>query len=99
MEILIVLHSKELAGPSAAEAVRKVKQIGEHQFEAFTRERLVERTKTVDDTIPRNKLLVFGTSTVRKVSKPKQKIGLSQPGHGALFKIIHCLPDQRWKPR
>lgn len=58
---LIVLHSKELAGPSAVDTVRKVKQIGEHQFEAFTRERLVERTKTVDDTIPRNKLLVFGT--------------------------------------
>ena len=71
---LIVLHSKELAGPSAAEAVRKVKKIGEHQFEAFTRERLVERTKTVDDTIPTNKLLVFGTSTVRRVSKPKQKL-------------------------
>ena len=71
---LIVLHSKELAGPSAAEAVRKVKQTGKHQFEAFTRERLVERTKTVDDTIPRNKLLVFGTSTQRRVSKPKQKL-------------------------
>ena len=70
---LIVLHSKELAGPSAAEAVRKVMQVGEHQFEAFTRERLVEKTKTVDDTKPRNKLLVFGTSTVRRVSKPKQK--------------------------
>ena len=53
---LIVLHSKELAGPSAAEAVRKVKQIGEHQFEAFTREHLVERTKTVNETIPRNML-------------------------------------------
>ena len=71
---LIILHLKELAGPSAAEAVRKVKQIGEHQFEAFNRERLVERTKTVYDTIPRNKLLVFGTSTVRRVSKPKQKL-------------------------
>ena len=71
---LIVLHSKDLAGPSAAEAVRKVKQTGKHQFEAFTRERLVERTKTVNDTIPRNKLLVFGTSTVRRLSKPKPKL-------------------------
>ena len=39
---MLVLHSKELAGPSAAEVVRKVKQTGEHQLEAFTRERLVE---------------------------------------------------------
>lgn len=66
---LIVFHSKEIAGPSAAEAVRKVKQTGEHQFEAFTREHLVEKTKPVDETITRNKLMVFGTSTVRRVSK------------------------------
>ena len=29
---LIVLHSKELAGPSAVEAVRKVKQTGQQAF-------------------------------------------------------------------
>lgn len=65
---LIVLHSKEIAWPSAVEAVRKAKQIGEHKFEAFTREWLVERTK-LDDTIPRDKLAVFGISTVRRISK------------------------------
>lgn len=71
---LIVLHSKELAGPSAAETVRKVRQIGELQFEAFTRECLIDRTKPVDDTIPRNKIKVFGASTVRSISKQKQKL-------------------------
>ena len=31
--------------------------------------------------------------------KTETDIGISQTGHGALFKIIHCFPDQRWKPR
>lgn len=34
---LMVLHSKEPAGPAAAEAVTKVKKKGEHQFQAFIR--------------------------------------------------------------
>ena len=71
---LIVLHSKVLAGSSAVEAVRQVKQTGKSKFEDFIRECLIERTKAVYDTIPKNKLLVFGTSTVKKISKPKQKL-------------------------
>lgn len=34
----------------------------------------VQRTKVIDDTITRSKLMVFGTSTVRGASKNKQKL-------------------------
>ena len=44
---LIVLDTKEIAGPAAVETVRNVKKIGQEQFQAFTR----ERTKSINDAI------------------------------------------------
>ena len=68
---LIVLDAKEIAGPAAVETVRNVKKIGQEHFQAFTRECLVARTKSVNDAIRRNK---FNTSTPRRVSKGKQQL-------------------------
>ena len=71
---LIVLDTKEIAGPAAVETVRNVKKINQEQFQAFTRECLVERTKSINDAIRRNKLKVFYTSTPRSVSKGKPQL-------------------------
>ena len=60
---LIVLDTMEIAGPASVETVRNVKKIGQEQFQDFTRECLVERTKSINDAIRRNKLKVFNTST------------------------------------
>ena len=35
---LVVLDTKEIAGPAAVETARYVKNIGHEQFQAFTRE-------------------------------------------------------------
>ena len=71
---MIVLDTKEIAGPAAVETVRNVKKIGQEQFQAFTRECLVERTQSINDAIRRNKLKVFNTSTPGSVSKDKQHL-------------------------
>ena len=71
---LVVLDVKEMACPAAVESVRNVKRIGQEQFEAFTKECLVARTKPIYDAIHRNKLKVFSTSTPRSVSKGKQQV-------------------------
>ena len=60
---LVVLDTKEMACPAAAESVRNVKRIDQEQFQAFTREWLVERNKPIYDATRRNKLKVFSTST------------------------------------
>ena len=56
-EDLLVLASKEIADPSAVEAVRKAHEIGQQQFQTFTKECLVERTNPIDDTIHRYRLI------------------------------------------
>ena len=85
---LVVLDTKEIAGPAAVENVRNVKKIGQEQFQAFTRECLVERTKPIDDAIRRNKLKVFSTSTPRSVSKGKQQLA-SLRNDVALFSRLY----------
>ncbi|KAL8563820.1 hypothetical protein ACOMHN_061944 [Nucella lapillus] len=69
---VVKVDTKEIAGPAAVETVMNAKRIGQEQFEAFTRECLLDRTKAVDDPIPRNKLKVFSTSTPRSQSKGQQ---------------------------
>ncbi|KAL8570989.1 hypothetical protein ACOMHN_037849 [Nucella lapillus] len=71
---VVKLDTKEIAGPAAVETVMNAKRIGQEQFEAFTRECLLDRTKAVDDPIPRNKLKVFSTSTPRNQSKGQQQL-------------------------
>jgi len=43
------LNTKKMVHPAAVEAVMNVKRIGQEQFEAFTRECLLDRTKAVND--------------------------------------------------
>ena len=71
---VVKLYTKEIAGPAAVETVMNAKRIGQEQFEAFTRECVLHRTKAVDDPIPRNKLKVFSTSTPRSQSKDQQQL-------------------------
>jgi len=71
---LVILDIKDIAGPAAVETVMNAKRIGQEQFEAFTRECQLDRTKAVDDPIPHNKLKVFSTSTPRNQSKGQQQL-------------------------
>jgi len=71
---LVALDTKEIVGSPAIEAVRKVKETGLNQFQAFTRDCLLERTKPVDDTIHQNKLKVFKAPPIKSMSKEKQKL-------------------------
>ena len=48
---LVVLDTNEIAGSSAVETVRNVMKIGQEQFQAFTRDCMGERTKSINDAI------------------------------------------------
>ena len=48
---LLVLDTKEIAPPAALDALHRAHEVGQLHFDNFTRERLVERTKPVEDAI------------------------------------------------
>ncbi|KAG1676904.1 hypothetical protein GQR58_014091 [Nymphon striatum] len=85
---LVALDTKEIVGSPAIEAVRKVREIGLKQFQAFSRDCLVERTKPVADTIHRNKLKVFKAQPIRNVSKEKHKL-TSLKNNAKLFSWLY----------
>ena len=64
---VVKLDTKEIAGPAAVETVMNARRIGQEQFKASTRACLLDRTKAVDNPIPRNTLKVFHSK------KPKQR--------------------------
>ncbi len=70
---LLVLDTKEITNPAVVNTVKSVKCIGQDQFQAFTKECLIDRTKSIHDTIHRNKLPLFNTP-VLKASKGQQQL-------------------------
>ena len=67
------LDTKEIADPAVVKTVRSAKSVGQDQFEAFTKECLIDQTKSIYDTIHRNKLPLFSTPAP-KASKGKQQL-------------------------
>ena len=70
---LLVLDTKEIADPAVVKTVRSAKSVGQDQFDAFTKECLIDRTKSIYDTIHRNKLPLFSTPA-SKSSKGEQQL-------------------------
>ena len=93
-EDLLVLDSKEIADPSAVEAVRKAHKIGQQQYQTFTKECIVERTKPIDDTIHRNRLKLFVGLKTKTAGKEEQQMK-SMKCDVELFSRL-CISCQTW---
>ena len=79
---LLVLDTKEIAPPAAVDALRRAHEVGQLHFDNFVRERLVERTKPLENAIHRHKLNIFGQPSKvpgkgsNQVKSPKNDVGL-----------------------
>ena len=71
---LLVLDTKEIADSAVIETFRNAKQIGQDQFEAFSKECIVGRTKSIEEAIHRNKLPLFATKRGPKIPKGNQQV-------------------------
>lgn len=76
---LLVLDSKKIADPAMIETVRTAKQTGQEQFQAYSNDCLIDRTKTT----MRNKIPFFGTDR-----RPKGKEA-SAKNYMALFTCLY----------
>ena len=85
---LLVLDTKEIADHAVIETVRNAKQIGQDQFEAFSKECIVDRTKSIEKAIHRNKLPLFATKRGPKIPKGNQQVK-SLKNYVALFARLY----------
>ena len=69
-----MLDTKEIADPAVIKTVRNAKQIGQDQFEAFSKECIVDRTKSIEEDIHSNKLPLFATKRGPKIPKGNQQV-------------------------
>ena len=89
---LIVLDTKEIADAAVVETVRNAKKIGQDQFDAFTKDCIKDRTKSLDETIHRNKLPMFCTTT-RKAPKGKHQLTSLKSDVQTFLAVIYWLSD------
>ncbi len=75
------------------ETVHSARSIGQEQFDVFTKECLIDRTKSIDETIHRNKLPLFGNSKCT-ASKGKQQL-TSLKNDVALFSRLYISCQTR----
>ena len=61
-EDLIVMDTKEIAGPAAVTVLCQIEAIGKQQCNQFITERLLNRTKSLYDPIKRNKVSLFNST-------------------------------------
>ena len=71
---VLVIDSKEIADPATVETIQNVQRIGQEQFQAFVKECLVDRSKSIDDVIHRNKLKLFKNMATTNTSKGKKQL-------------------------
>lgn len=87
-EDLISLHDKNIADPAVAQTVKKVKTLGQQQYGKFVEECFIKGTKTVKETISRNKLPLFSRPPVKHVDKGKLQLA-SAKTDCALFSKLY----------
>ena len=48
---LIILDTRDIAGPAIIEFVRQIEKLGTHRYELYVQERLMEKTKNINEPI------------------------------------------------
>lgn len=68
---LLVLDNRDLAHPAVVNSVRRIEALGSEQYEMFKKERLIECTVPITDTLSKNKLPLFRSPPPKMQSKHK----------------------------
>jgi hypothetical protein len=85
---IVVLDSKDVASTDMVNTVKQVEKIGKDQYDVYVKERLIDKTKSIMDTIKKNNLPLFSQPRKRVVSKAQMKIS-SLKSNCALFSRLY----------
>ena len=92
---LIVLDTKVVADEGGVSRMQQIEDLGVKQCDTFISERLIQRTKPLDDPISRNKLSFFETPSKKKISKAQQQLS-SMKSDCSLFSRLFIACEQKW---
>jgi len=92
---LLVLDTKNIAAPPGAVDASVVYTVGQVQFDNSVRERLVERTKPMEDAIHRNKLKIFSHDASKPHAKGKRQMKSLRNGMD-LLSSLRLVPFRKY---
>ena len=71
---LLALDSRDIADPAVIDTVRQIEKLGEEQYDAYVKERLISQTKPISDPIKKNNLPLFSRPPVREKTKSQLQV-------------------------
>ena len=71
---LLALDSRDIANSAVIDTVRQIEKLGEEQYDAYVKERLVSQTKPISDPIKKNNLPPFSRPPVREKTKSQLQV-------------------------
>ena len=75
---LTAIHTRDVVDAAVVSTVQNVRKIGEGQFQAFIKERVIDRNKPITEPLKRNNLPTSSTQSKKTISKEKAKVGVSK---------------------
>ena len=71
---LIALDTKNITDEAVVKTIDNIQALGKQQYETFTTERFVDKTKSLKEPIKRNKMPLFITPSTKKKTKTDEKV-------------------------
>ena len=93
--LLVHIISKKVLDQKEIESVKCAKYIRNHQFKLFVRERLIEETLSLYETIKKNSLALYCQKNSVVISTSKQKVVNVSSDCQSLFEFIHSFSSKR----
>lgn len=71
---LVIMHSKNIVQTSVITTVENIESTGEAQYQAYVKERIIERTVPLSDPIKRNKLPLISRQFTKQMTQSKTQV-------------------------
>ena len=91
---LLVLNTRDCADDSVIETVRTIEKLASAKYEQYKKQVIVDRTKSIHDTISKNSLSLFKSPKKKVKSKASQQL-VVQRNNTSLFGRLYIANQQR----
>ena len=88
------MDGRDIADAAVIDTVRQIEKLGEEQYDAYVKERLISQTKPISDPIKKNNLPLFSRPPVREKTKLQLQV-TSLRNYCSLFSRLYIASQVR----
>ncbi|KAK3702948.1 hypothetical protein QZH41_002861 [Actinostola sp. cb2023] len=71
---LVVLDTRNCADDSVVDTINTIEELGLRQYKKYVKDVIIERTASIDNSIPRNSVALFKRQKPKHITKTSQKL-------------------------